>query len=99
MGSAPELPPAVQARLQRITESGILGMMMRPPPMALLGIAGNHVLFRAPNGQTGLLQAGGEMGGVKLLSIGTNRVLVEENGEKKELSIFEGFGGASLLPK
>ena len=32
-----------------------------------------------------------------MLRIGTNRVLVEEGGVKKELMIFEGAGGVSLL--
>lgn len=67
--------------------------------MALLGIAGNDALFRAPSGQTGLLKEGDELGGVKMLRIGTNRVLVEHEGQKKELMIFSGFGGETLLPK
>jgi hypothetical protein len=66
--------------------------------MALLGIAGSQILLRAPNGQTGLIKIGEELGGVKLLRIGTNRVLVEENGQPRELSIFGGFGGESLMP-
>jgi hypothetical protein len=33
-----------------------------------------------------------------LLRIGINRVLVEENGEKKELRLFAGMGGETLLP-
>ena len=68
-------------------------------PMALLGIAGKDVFLRAPNGQTGLIRQGEELGGVKLLRIGVNRVLVEENGEQKELMLFSGFGGETLLPK
>jgi hypothetical protein len=67
--------------------------------MALLGIAGDQILFRAPNGQTGLLKHGEELGGVRLLRIGTNHVLLEENGQTKELSLFGGLGGQSLLPK
>src|SRR6185295_1431995 len=53
-----ELPPAVQARVDRITQSEILGPVIRPLPMALIGIAGKDVFFRAPNGQTGLLREG-----------------------------------------
>ena len=67
--------------------------------MALIGIVGQDVLLRAPNGQSGLVREGGELGGVQLLKIGTNRVLVKENGETKELMIFEGMGGVSLLPQ
>lgn len=96
---APALPPAVQARVDRITESELLAPIIRPLPMALLGIAGANVFLRAPNGQTGLVKEGEEVGGVKLLRIGVNRVLVELEGQKKELMIFAGFGGETLLPK
>ena len=93
----PELPPELQARLDRIIDSEILAPVMRPLPMALLGIAGPDVFFRAPNGQTGLLKEGEELGGVKLLRIGINRVLVEEKGDQKELTIFAGLGSESLM--
>lgn len=95
----PPLPPAMQARVDRIIDSEILAPVIRPLPMALLGIAGKDVFLRAPNGQTGLVKEGGELGGVKLLRIGINRVLVEQDGQKKELTIFSGFGSESLLPK
>jgi hypothetical protein len=95
----PALPSAIKEQVDKITESEILGMVVRPVPMALLGIAGRDVLLRAPNGQTGLLREGEELGGVKLLQIGTNRVLIEQAGQEKELMIFSGFGSESLLPK
>jgi hypothetical protein len=95
----PELPAAIKPRVERITDSEILGPVIRPMPMALLGIAGEAVFLRAPNGQTGLVKEGDQLGGVKLLRIGINRALVEENGEKKELTIFSGYGSESLLPK
>ncbi len=94
---APELPPPIQARVDKIIQSEILGQIMRPMPMALLGIAGRDVFLRAPNGQTGLVKEGDELGGVKLLQIGINRVLVEEDGQKKELTLFSGLGSQSLL--
>lgn len=94
-----ETPPLVQARIDRIAQSEILAPFIRPMPMALLGIAGKDAFLRAPNGQTGLVKEGDELGGIKLLKIGINRVLVEQAGEKKELTIFSGFGGESLLPK
>ena len=72
---------------------------MRPLPMAMLGIGDKDVFLRAPNGQTGLLKEGDELGGVKLLLIGTNRVLIEHEGQKKELTVFAGFGSETLLPK
>jgi len=96
---ATNLPPAISARIDRITQSEILGPVIRPLPMALLGIAGLDAFLRAPSGQTGLLKEGEELGGVKLLRIGTNRVLIEHEGQQKELSVFSGFGSETLLPK
>lgn len=94
-----DLPPPVQARVDKITQSEILGAIVRPLPMALLGIAGKDAFLRGPNGQTGLVREGEELGGVKILRIGTNRVLVEHEGQKKELTLFSGFGSETLLPK
>jgi hypothetical protein len=39
------------------------------------------------------------VGGLKLVRIGVNRVLVEQGGQTNELSIFSGYGSESLLPK
>lgn len=97
--AGPPLPPQIQSRLDRITQSEILGPVVRPLPMGLLGIGGQHAFLRAPNGQTGLIREGEELGGVKLLKIGTNRVLIEHEGQKKELNVFSGFGSESLLPQ
>ena len=96
-GKPASLPPEVEARVEKIKESEILGPVMRPPPMAVLGIAGKDVILRAPNGQTGLIRVGEELGGVKLLKIGTNRILIEHEEQTKELMIFQGFGGETLL--
>ena len=96
---ATNLPPVISARIDRVTQSEILGSIIRPLPMALLGIAGQDAFLRAPNGQTGLLKEGEELAGVKLLRIGTNRVLIEHEGQQKELSVFSGFGSETLLPK
>jgi hypothetical protein len=93
------LPPVIQTRVEKITQSEILGPVIRPLPMALLGIAGKDAFVRAPNGQTGLLREGEELGGLKLLRLGTNRILVEFEQQQKELTIFEGFGSDTLLPK
>jgi hypothetical protein len=97
--AAPELPLPIRARIYRITDSEILGPIMRPLPMALLGIAGNIAFLRAANGQTGLVKEGDSLGGLKLIRIGINRVLVEDDGQQKELTIFSGYGSESLLPK
>jgi hypothetical protein len=94
-----ELPPEVQARVDKIINSEIFGPIIRPMPMALIGIADQQASIRATNGQTDWVKIGGEIGGFKLLRIGVNRVLVEQDGEKRELIQFEGIGGESLMPK
>ena len=85
--------------MDKIIDSEIFGPVIRPMPIALIGIADREAFLRATNGQTGPVKVGGELGGIKLLRIGINRVLVEENGEKKELTLFGGAGGESLMPK
>jgi hypothetical protein len=92
-----DLPPSVQAQISRITDSEILGPVVHPLPMGLLGIAGDVAFLRTATGQTGLVKEGDSLGDLKLLRIGINRVLVEEDGQKKELMIFSGYGGDSLL--
>jgi hypothetical protein len=93
------VPPEITARIDKIKDTQVLGQVMRPPPMALLGIAGPDVLMRGPNGQMGIIRVGEQLDGLKLISIGVNRVLVEHEGQQKELMLFEGFGGESLLSK
>jgi hypothetical protein len=94
----PELALPVLARVDKITDSEILGQVIRPLPKALLGIAGNVAFLRAANGQTGMVKEGDDLAGLKLLRIGTNRVLVEQEGKKEELTIFNGYGGDALIP-
>jgi hypothetical protein len=94
-----ELPPEVQTRVDRIIDSELFGAVTKPMPMALIGLADQEAYIRATNGQTDRIKLGGEMGGIKLLRIGFNRALVEQDGEKKELTIFGGVGGESLMPK
>ncbi len=97
-GGAPaSLPAVIQARVDKIVDSEMFAPVMRPQPMALLGIAGETVFLRTASGQTGLLKADEPLDGVKLLRIGINRVLVEVGGQKKELMIFDGYGGESLM--
>ncbi|HUS36250.1 MAG TPA: hypothetical protein VM680_12940 [Verrucomicrobiae bacterium] len=100
-GGAPpsNLPADVQALIDKIKTSQLLGPDIKPPPMALLGIAGKDVFLRGPNGQTGMIREGEELGGAKLIRIGTNRVIVEHEGQQKELMIFSGFGSETLLEK
>lgn len=96
-GPAVKLPAGIQARVDKIVDSEILAPVMRPLPMALLGIAGETAFLRSASGQTGLAKVGDSVGDIKLLGIGINRVLVEQDGQKKELMIFNGYGGESLL--
>jgi hypothetical protein len=96
-GQGPPLPPAVQGRLDRIIESEMLAPVMHPQPVALLGIVGADAFMQAPNGQSGMIKQGEEMGGIKLLKLGINRALIEEAGENKELTLFSGLGSESLL--
>jgi hypothetical protein len=98
-GKAAKLPPEIQTRVDKIVESEIFAPVFHPQPMALLGIAGETVFLQTSSGQTGLLKTNEPLDGIKLLRIGINRVLVEQDGEKKELLIFDGYGGESLLPK
>lgn len=98
-GPAVALSAEAEGRVARVIDSEVLAPVMRPPPMALLGIAGPDVFLRAPNGQVGLVRVGGDLGGVRLLQVGTNRVLVQEGTETKELTIFNGIGGETLMPK
>jgi hypothetical protein len=92
------LPAEVQSRVDKIIESELFGPVMHPMPMMLMGIADEQAFIQATNGQSGPVKVGGEMGGIKLLRIGINRVLVEQDGEKKELTLFGGLGGESLMP-
>jgi hypothetical protein len=93
----PDLAPNIRASVDRVTQSEIFAAIVRPLPMALLGVAGQDAFIRTPTGQVGLMREGQELGGVKLLRIGTNRVLVEHEEQKKELMIFAGFGGETLI--
>lgn len=96
-GPLPELPPLVKARIDQIVSSELLGPVIHPQPMGLMGIAGDEAFLRTDSGQTGIVKLGDSLGDLKLVKIGINRVLVEQNGEKKELTIFDGLGGESLL--
>lgn len=97
--SKPKLPSHITARVDAVYESQILGTIKRPMPMALLGIIGDNVDFRGPKGKSKLLSVGDELDGVKIIKIGINRVLVEEDGKQKELTLHSGYGSDSLMPK
>jgi len=94
-----KLTPEIQSRVDKIVDSEMFAPVMHPLPMALMGIAGELAFLRSASGQTGLVKPGDSLGEIKLLRIGINRVLIEVNGQKQELTIFEGYGGESLMPK
>ena len=96
-GLGPDVPPEIKAWVERIYQSELFGPVNHPVPSALMGIAGDQVFVRASNGQTGPVKVGEELGGLKILKIAQNRVLVEEEGQEKELTIFSGFGSESLM--
>ena len=93
-----DLPPAVQARIQQITESEFLAPVMHPLPMALLGSPASLPFCAPPTARPALVKEGDSLDDLKLLRIGINRVLIEQDGQKQELMIFSGYGGDSLLP-
>ena len=93
-----DLPPEIKARVNRIYDSEILAQVVRPLPTGLLGIAGNVAFLRTASGQTGLVKEGDTLGDLNCVQIGINRVLVEEGGQKKELTIFDGYGSKNLVP-
>jgi hypothetical protein len=97
-GRAKALPAATQAWVDKIVDSEIFAPVMRPQPMALMGIAGDVAFLRSPSGQTGLVKVGDSLGEIKLVKIGINRVLVEQDGQPKELTVFNGYGSDTLLP-
>ena len=63
---AASLPPEVQARVDRVTESEIFGPVMHPMPMALLGIAGKLAFLRSASGQTGMVKEGDDLGEIQV---------------------------------
>lgn len=97
--SLPPLPTQVSNQVERITQSEILGPVVRPRPVALLGIAGPDAFIRSTSGRTGLLRVGELMDGIKLIQVGTNRVVIEQDGKRRELTIFAGLGSDTLIPK
>jgi hypothetical protein len=97
-GSAPP-EGGLPEKYRRIASSGIFGAEpSKLVPLTLLGLAGSYAIIMTPSGQTDLVPEGGELGGVKVLKISTNRALVEYQGKKQELTIFSGLGSDSLLP-
>lgn len=98
-GGGPPAPLAtnIQNQVDAIQQSEILGSLPRPQPLMLLGIAGQHAFLQTPSGQSGLAVEGEEVGGVKVLRIGANRVLVEVEGKRQELILFPGLPGESLM--
>ena len=92
--------PSFPKRYEVVATSGILGKAptQKPAPPALVGVLGKYAIIRAPDGKEDLVSEGGEFGGVKVIKISTNRVLIEFEAQQKELTVYAGMGSASLLP-
>lgn len=92
----PEDSNELKACLNHLERSGILGRTPGPQPLVLVGFAGSSAILQLPNGQTVLLAEGEERDGVKVIKTDTNRVLVEQDGQERELTQFSGIGSESL---
>jgi len=84
-----------------ITAKGIFGVMPPRPPIPILleGIGSDYAFIRSARGRSGLVKAGDTFDGIKLIRIGQNRVLIEIKGKQKELIMYGGLGGESLVPR
>lgn len=97
-GKAAEAASPTPPKYRVIDRSGIFGSVppRQTPQPSLMGIAGRYALIRLPDGRAELLDEGSETGGVKVLRIDTNRVLLEFKGKQVELTIFSGMGSSPL---
>ena len=95
-------PPAVKLpeRYAATHTRGIFGVVPPKPPIPILleGIGSDFAFLRSAKGRSGLVKAGETFDSIKVLEIGQNRVLIEVEGKKRELTIYHGLGGGSLLP-
>ena len=95
-------PPAVKlpVEYEAIHARGIFGVKPPRPPIPILleGIGSDFAFIRSSKGRSGLVKAGETFDGIKVLTIGQNRVLIEVEGKKRELTIYQGLGGDSLMP-
>ncbi len=80
-----------QNEIQTIQASQILGRLPQPQPIMLLGIAGQYAFLQTPYGASGLAAQGEEIGGVKVLQIGTNQITIQHNSETQNLVLFPGL--------
>ncbi|MBN2490882.1 MAG: hypothetical protein JXQ29_08540 [Planctomycetes bacterium] len=83
-----------------IAERQLFGAAAPPTahPVVLEGIAHDWVFLRSPRGRAGLVRVGESLDGVKVLELGWNRVVVEVEGERKELVMHQGLGGGAPRP-
>lgn len=100
-----ELRPEVR----RVVDSALFGVAPPPPPPAppsgpdkpappkLQGIGAEFAILEIPGKGVHMIRAGTEKEGIKVLAIAINRVLIEVDGEKQELTIHSGFGSDPLL--
>ncbi len=101
-GDRDSLPPAYAV----IFSNGIFGKLpdrenLEHPLPTLVGLvdgkARRYAVFRTGEAKSLRIAEGEELNGVKILRIGTNRVLIEHRGRKVELRLFSGLGSTPLL--
>lgn len=111
VGADSESKPADELRpeVRRVVDSALFGVAPPPPPPAppsgpkkpelpkLQGIGAEFAILEIPGKGVHMIRAGTEKEGVKVVAIAINRVLIEVDGEKKELTIHSGFGSDPLL--
>lgn len=87
----------VKASIAILNKSGLFGSPPKPKPAMLIGIAGDLAFIQTGSGGMQGITVGETFQNIKLLEIDTNRVLIEEDGTKKELVIHSGMGSDSLM--
>lgn len=89
----------VKVAVTIIKKSGVFGSPPKPRPSSLIGIAENVAFIQTPSGSVQGIEIGQTIQNVKVIKIDTNRVLIEENGKQRELTIYSGMGSETLIGK
>ena len=103
-----ETEPTLRPVVAKVAESSLFGVAPPPPPPSpnqppkakapkLQGIAADFAILEIPGRGVHMIRLGDEEEGVKVLKLALNRVLIEVDGVKHELTIYSGFGSDPLL--
>lgn len=107
----PEEERALTEPVQRLVDSTLFGFAPPPPPdepekeaappkaepPTFHGTIGDRAILDIPGSGVRSIRKDEEQEGVKVLDISTNRVLIEVDGQKTELTIYSGVGSDPLL--